>query len=629
MKNLKHIKLFEGFYSLLEAFDATHLNKVFNYIKNKDEKKKFSSYVSAIAGQIDVPATAITDKYFEYLPYKDAIKKNLSMDLVDCKATSIQAFGDPNRRGGKGVAGDVCTKGKLKKSYGAAGRTREYDCPICNGTGKVNPAGQLKYLKFWLNSEGKFIGVTAVDGVYHANSKDVSQFKQIDITDEIKEVINTYQNRNEGPFGPTVKADLEAIESKYELVSGKTKIAMEGLTNYRWRDPHGITIGTYWKDRDGKVYVACGNSTLDYKAQRPVGVKWKEFGSYISQIPYIFNAVQSNMNRGTIKILTDVEEKEDYLYNVGVNFNFGNGRTVSSGFSLQDSLSKSFLSDAEFAIVFDFKQFEDDMISAETKNLSTIKDERTELKSGIIGGKLGISNTDIKNANIERYTKAISDVDITKGFDKLVKKLPRFFGGRYVLFYLMEERNFVGYRNNVANLLKFMSAEDDEQKKYYSDRVSERIRDVFKSNTEYSDKLDTRFKGYLDYLNDKLSVANEDQIILFQSQIDIFNKAKELSNKISEKISNMEVETVEDFEIIYSKVSGIVNALKADRTGLYDGSFGIRHISYLWNYTEARRTSEQFLYSWNSSYGKDSDFDKKLQECLSKLDYMIRLVNRM
>ena len=96
MKNLKHIKLFESFYSLLEAFDASHLNMVFNYIKSKDEKKKFSSYVNAIAGHIDVPSTAITDKYFQYLPYKDAIKKNLSMDLVDCKATSIAAFGNPN-----------------------------------------------------------------------------------------------------------------------------------------------------------------------------------------------------------------------------------------------------------------------------------------------------------------------------------------------------------------------------------------------------------------------------------------------------------------------------------------------------------------------------------------------------
>jgi hypothetical protein len=90
----------------------------------------------------------------------------------------------------------------------------------------------------------------------------------------------------------------------------------------------------------------------------------------------------------------------------------------------------------------------------------------------------------------------------------------------------------------------------------------------------------------------------------------------------------MEVETVEDFEIIYSKVSGIANALKADRTRLYD-SFGIKHIEYIWNYNDTRRTSEQFLYSWNSSYGKDFDFDKKLQECLSKLDYMIRLVDRI
>lgn len=623
MKNLKHIKLFEGFYSLLEAFDASHLNKVFNYIKSKEDKSNFSKYVKAIAGKIDVPATAITDKYFQYLPYKDAIKKNLSMDLVDCKATSIGAFGDPTRRGGKGVAGDVCTKGKLKKSYGAVGRTREYDCPVCNGTGKVNPAGQLKYLKFWLNSEGKFIGVTAVDGVYHANSKDVSQFKQIDITDEIKEVLNT-QDRNEA----TVKAGLEAIESKYELVSGKTKIAMEGLTNYRWRDPYGITIGTYWKDRDGKVYVACGNSSLDYKAQRPVGVKWKEFGSYITQIPYIFNSVHSNMDRGTIKILTDVEEKEDYLYNVGVNFNFGNGTTVGSGFSLQDSLSKSFLSDAEFAIVFDFKQFEDDMISAETKNLSKIKGERTERKTGIIGGKIGTSNMDIRNANIERYTKAISDVDITNGFDKLVKKLPRFFGGRQVLFYLMEEKNFIGYRNTVANLLKFMSAENDEQKKYYSDRVSERIRDVFRSNKDFTDKLDTRFESYLNYLNTKLNEVEEEKKVLYQYQIDIFNKLKELSNKIWEKISNMEVETIEDFEIIYSKITGISNALKAERTGLYD-NYGIGHIKYLWNYSEGRRTSDQFLSNWNSYYGKDDDFDKKIQECLNKIDYMIRLVNRI
>ena len=622
MKNLKHIKLFESFYSILEAFDSTHLNKVFNYIKSKDDKKKFSSYVSAIAGHIDVPATAITDKYFEYLPYKDAIKKNLSMDLVDCKATSIVAFGNPNHRGGKGVAGDVCTGGKLKKSYGAVGRTREYDCPLCNGTGKVNPAGKLKYLKFWLNSEGKFIGVTAVDGVYHANRKDVNQFKQIDITDEIKAAL-TRDERTE----ITVKADLEAIESKYELVSGKTKIAMEGLTNYRWRDPHGITIGTYWKDRDGKVYVASGNSFLDHKPQRPVGVKWKEFGSYIVQLPYIFSVVQANMDRGTIKILTDVEEKEDYLYNVGVQFTYP--KSGGGSFNLQDSLSKNFLSDAEFAIVFDFKQFEDDMTSAETKNLSTIKDERTEMKSGIIGGKIGTSNIDIKNANIERYTKAISDVDITKGFDKLVKKLPRFFGGRYTLYYLMEDKNFVAYRNNVANLLEFMSAENDERKKYYSNKVSERIRDVFIINKEYSDRLDTRFKGYLDYLNDRLNDVDEDRKILYQGQIDIFNKTKELSNKIWEKISNMEVETVEDFEIIYSKVSGISNALKGDRTGLYNTSFGIRHISYLWNYTEARRTSENFLYSWNSSYGKDTDFEKHLQECLSKLDYMIRLVNRM
>ncbi len=627
MRNLKHIKLFESF-SLLEAYASTSLNKVFNYIKNKNDKEKFSNYVRAIAGQIDVPATAITDEYFEYLPYKDAIKKNVSMDLVDCKATSIQAFGDPSRRGGKGVPGDICTKGKLKKAYGAIGRTREYDCPICNGTGKVSPSGQLKYLKFWLNSAGQFIGVTAVDGLYHANSKDVNQFKQIDITGEVLAALNR-ENRND----ITVKADLEAIERKYELVSGKTKLATQGLTNYRWSDPVGVTIGTYWKDRDGKVYIASGNSRLDDKRQRPVGVKWKEYGSYLAQLPYIFNAVNANLTRGSIKILTDIEEKDDVLYNVGVNFTFP--KSGGGSFSLQDSLSKTFLSEAEFAIIFDFQKFENDMKSAGTKNLSTIKDERTERKTGIIGGKLGISDKDIKNANLERYIKAISDVDITTGFDRLVKKLPRFFGGRLSFFYIYGEKNFISYRNTILNLLQFMRVESDDEKKEISNKISDRIKDTFNSNKMYSDKIDRRLNAYKDTLVDRsVTLENDNEKLFYKSQLDILNKVMQLSTKISNKISQMEVECIEDFEIIYTKINGIYNALKSDRTGLFKGSGGLQYISYLIDYDDVGRT----VRSFESYYGRptptptdlgSTNFNKYVEDTLNKLDYMIRLVERI
>ena len=618
MNNLKHLKLFESF-SLLEAFTSTSLNKVFNYIKSKESKEKFSNYVRAISGQIDVPSTAITDKYFEYLPYKDAIKKNVSMDLVDCKATSIGAFGDPNNRG-KGVAGDVCTGGKLKKVYGASDRTRDYDCPVCNGSGKVNPSGQLKYLKFWLNSKGEFIGVTAVDGLYHANAKDVSHFKQIDITDEIKAALNR-DNRNDA----TVKADLEAIEKKYELVSGKTKIAMEGLTNYRWRDPNGITIGTYWKDRDGKVYVACGNHNLDYKSQRPVGVKWKEFGSYIAQLPHIFNAAPINIQRGSVKVLTDIEEKDDILYNVSVKFTYP--KNGGGSFYLEDSLSKTFLSDAEFAIVFDFKQFKEDMVSAETKNLSTIKDERTERKTGVIGGKIGISDKDIKKANIDRYTDIISNVDITQGFDKLVKKLPRFFGGRYVLYYMMEEKNFTAYRNTISNLLDFMTSENDENKKSLSDKISIRIKDIFNSNKEYSTKLDNRFKDYVNYLNN--NEVSDEKKKLYRAQLELLNKMNQLSNKIWEKISKMNVECIEDFEIIYSKINGIYNAISGDRNGLLNNYNSVKYIKQISNYSDPRRTSDTFLTNFSSYYDVCDDFDEKIQTILGKIDYIMRVIDRM
>ena len=620
MKNLKHIKLFESFF-LLESFASTSLNKVFNYIKTKESKEKFSNYVRAISGQIDVPSTAITDKYFEYLPYKDAIKKNVSMDLVDCKATSIGAFGNPNNRG-KGVAGDVCTGGKLKKAYGTSGRTRDYDCPVCNGSGKVSPSGQLKYLKFWLNSKGEFIGVTAVDGLYHANSKDVSQFKQIDITDEIKSVLN-----RDGRNDASIKDDLEVIEKKYELVSGKTKLGVENITNYRWRDPRGTTIGTYWKDRDGKVYIASSNHILDYKQQRPVGVKWKEFGSYIGQLPYIFNAAPINIQRGSVKILTDIEEKDDVLYNVGVQFTYP--RTGGGGFYLEDSLSKNFLSDAEFAIVFDFQQFEKDMVSAGTKNLSTIKDERTERKTGVVGGKIGISDKDIKKANIDRYTDAISNVDITQGFDKLVKKLPRFFGGRYVLYYMMEEKNFTAYRNTISNLLDFMTSENDEDKKSLSDKISNRIKDVFNINKDYSDRLDNRFRDYVNYLNNKINEVSDEKKKLYRAQLELLNKMNQLSNKIWEKISKMNVECIEDFEIIYSKINGMYNAISSDRNSLFNNYNSIRYIKQAFNYSDPRRPSDSFLSIFSSVYEIPDDFDEKVQIVLGKIDYIMRVIDRM
>ena len=400
---------------------------------------------------------------------------------------------------------------------------------------------------------------------------------------------------------------------------------MEGLTNYRWRDPNGITIGTYWKDRDGKVYIASSNHILDYKQQRPVGVKWKEFGSYIAQLPYIFNAATINIQRGSVKILTDIEEKDDVLYNVSVKFTYP--KNGGGSFYLEDSLSKTFLSDAEFAIVFDFKQFKEDMVSAETKNLSTIKDERTERKTGVIGGKIGISDKDIKKANIDRYTDIISNVDITQGFDKLVKKLPRFFGGRYVLYYMMEEKNFTAYRNTISNLLDFMTSENDENKKSLSDKISIRIKDIFNSNKEYSTKLDNRFKDYVNYLNN--NEVSDEKKKLYRAQLELLNKMNQLSNKIWEKISKMNVECIEDFEIIYSKINGIYNAISGDRNGLLNNYNSVKYIKQISNYSDPRRISDTFLTNFSSYYDVCDDFDEKIQTILGKIDYIMRVIDRM
>jgi len=598
MKNLKYIKLYKAFESLLtEAFGADHLNKVFNYLKDSSSKKRFKNDIISVASHIDAPVTLISDEYFQYLPYKKAIKSNVSLEKIDCKSCE--------------------GTGSIKRAWGRGFRTLK--CDKCDGGGKVNPSGKLKYLKFWLNSKGEYIGTTAVDGNYHANKNDVAQFKKIDITSELIELARTIENR-----GSRERIDmnlLKTIMDKYEIKNG-TKLFFENWKTQNYNNSRNI-IGSFFKSRnrnssEERLYLA--NNTNDYYDYKPSSPKWRDFGNRIIQLTGVWDGLKSllNFNSGArAYILTDIEEREDILYNVGVNFN-------RNGFSLNDSFSKNFLNDAEFSIVFDFEKWEKDLVAKGFKPLSQQREERKDAKTGIIGGKLGTSDDEIKKANIDRYLKTLSDVDLFSGFGKLFSKNYRFFGERLSLNYIKNERNFTSFRNNISNLKSFLKADTDEGRKHYSEKISERIREVLKSNDDHNKRINNNIKDVYERIS---NYDNSEQFLEVATLI--FDKISETSIKISNKIKSFNNECVEDYEVAYSKIVSINNLLN-NRLDLDSD------ISYIIYYIDRNPSNtidylKRYLFgsSYVSNYEVTDSIRQKINEDFSKLDYLVRFTDRL
>ena len=602
MKNLKYIKLFEAFGSLLEAFGAEHLNKVFNYLKDDSSKSKFKNDLMSISSHIDAPVTLISDEYFQYLPYQKAIKSNVSLEQVDCPS---------------------CTgTGEIKRAWGRGFRTLK--CEKCEGTGKVSPAGQLKYFKFWLNSSGKYIGTTAVDGNYHPNKNDVAQFKKIDITDEFLELTRTIDSRG---YRESMNMELLNTIMTNHKIENSTKIYLENWKTQNYNNARNI-IGSFFKSRnrnDGSVErLYFVNNQIDTYDYRPSSTRWRNFGTKTIQLTGVWDGLKTllSYNSGSrIYILTDIEEREDILYNVAVNFN------GSGGFSLKDSFNKSFLDEAEFAIVFDFQKWEQDLVDKGYKPLSQQREERAEAKSGVIGGKLGASDEEIKKANIERYLKTLSDVDLFSGFGRLFSKNYRFFGDKWSLHYIRSEENFTSFRNNLSNLKSFLKADNDEQRKHYSDRISDRIRETLISNEKLNRTIENNINSVYERFSQIDEIENKDEVVAVVKSI--FDKVSEVSIKISNKIKTFNNECVEDYEIAYSKIVSIYNLL-INRLELSSELNSIiyymdRNVGNLYDY------SKRFIWrtSYPGSYEITDDIRQKMNEEFSKLDYLVRFVERL
>jgi hypothetical protein len=442
----------------------------------------------------------------------------------------------------------------------------------------VDPKPKLKYFKFWFNSDGSFIGTTAIDGLYHISKSDVKNFDKKDITEDIRTL------------------SVQELKRKYKLVNGETTMYVENVATRHSGTNRKSCLGKAFIDRDGDFYVV--NSSVDTHSM-PTGRKYRDYGNYAVDV---MRSAQDGRNDADssfrIYLTSETELKEDIFWNVPVSF-------YGDGWNTKDSMSKDFLKEAHFAIVFDYDSFAYN--GTDWNPVSITKGDRSDARKGATAL---MSNDDIKSANIDRYVKTLANVDLGEGLTRLVNKIPKIFGGDFALYYIYGEKNFSKFKNMLNDVYSFMGAEDDETRSYYNNKIRDRVLDTFSGCDELNSKIAKRLELA------KADIAERDALV---DVIKVINKLEEVSKRINQKLLKGKIETVEDMEIMLMKAEGIRAALKSDR---FEIDYYIKnYLDYL-PYTGWRGDSAALDSIKSLSI---NDIPKNLR----KLDQLMSLIDRL
>lgn len=540
MKNLKYIQIFE-------AFESKILSKTLGYIETND-RNTFMDRLKRLCKSIDFPLSKMSDEYFEYLPFKSALARAAMTGDEPCEATSKSEFPQ------YAVDGEKCTNGKIKRTWGA--RTRDVVCPVCGGSGVKPKKSEVKLVKFWFTSEGKYVANTLVDGMIRvgrgSGRSDKFSTKLSDYT--IGKAVNDISTLSGGEMAVMTIEGSEVIAYIYKY--GSRYYAIQNVKS-------GSTPGDSAWQRQGRYSWALGR------------------GEY------------ENMRLLTPKVKTKEEEEVDpYTWNTGLEFTYGGIRANTSA-DVQSQIK-----DAHFAIVFDFGKLR-------KSEFETTQDTKAGREIAKKGSKLDPSQSDeeIKKRNIERYVNLLSQkLDISADIANCNRLISRSLGHKSAL-YIVYGTNIYSYLGSIIDYyIKFMSTDEDRYKKSYADEISDKTNDLFKNGMRRADIASDAIKN----IKSRLKSNNKDE-----KYLQILDLTQKLSDVIYDNLKNYQINDIEDLEVVAQKISSIRNVLKSDRYGLS------RYFGNVVEYVSAGREDRAYSHLTDNYYTNVDDILEKLPRIIT------------
>lgn len=534
MKNLKHIKLFE-------AFDARTLNATLKHVKLSGDRKKFLDALNVVCKRFDIPESKLSDDLFTYLPFNRALRYNNVVEEEQiCDAR------------GEFIVGEKCDNGKVRRPWGRGFRV--VDCGTCKGTGIKPKTSNLSMLKFWFDSDGKFIATTAVDGVYRETSAvNTAAFSpNIDDYDIIKRIPKT-QIKNALDTGDIIAVDF--LERRW---NGETYTIETQVVAYVYKEVrHGQTKLFAIQNRRGRYPGPWNN---DYRTI--ANASW-------TLIPSKCN----NINLLTPKANTGLDP---YGYNTSFDL---------SSFRIRPMQINSTVKDANFAIVLDFSKLE----NFDVKKKTEIVINRGEMR---LGATALLSNVDIKNANIKRYFNKIAETfKVTGDLDDIVKfnrMASRLISRNGVYFLNASASDTI--TSGLANIATYMfkiikkikSAEREDAKLIEQGDVPSAVESLKSDedfisnidflNNKYTYTLDWSLKSIehtnklLKSLRSKIETDSSDE--WREKDLKVLANIDRLSLEMYKYIASIKVETLDDVEFLIQEIYSIRTLLRSERTSL-------------------------------------------------------------
>ena len=550
---MKYIKLYE-------AFESEKLSKTLGFIKDESDRDSFLSEIKNICNQIDYPYSKLSDDNFQYLPYKAALNANTIVTDTPCEGTSKKAFPE------FGIEGEVCHGGKIVRMWGT--RRREVVCPICNGTGVKKTKSEIKLIKFWFSSEGKYVETTAVDG----------QIRRGSSRSKLSGGSSYAGSLNLSDYNEVKTIELDDIKDG-DVIS--VKIIIQQTVCYMMID-------------SGRKY-AIQDSHRGSKPDNIPEIEWKRFGTK--------SWVLANRGdySGFIKLLEPKVKKEEVIetepdpitWNVVADVN-------RYGFSLSNRSVEDAIKDAHFAIVMDFGKIKTSVF----KTKSLIKTEREESREG---ASALMTDDQIRKENLKRYIDKISkSVDLSNGFSDITKILPRIFGGRLALVYTFRARNFDDFNYIIDDIFKFMKSTTDSDKLRWANEATGTLNEVYKSNITNN----KRYNNHLEFTRKEIERNNKSEYGK------LLDKLMELSSKINTSILQKPVESLEDLELAYRKMKTLRDILRSDR-------YLIRRLDYFFERFTSDSTDRTYRYL--VEYVDESDIDRYIND----IDSLIKIVEKL
>lgn len=539
MKTLKHIQIFE-------AFESKILSKTLGYI-NTSDKSSFMDRIKRLCKTIDFPLSKMSDEYFEYLPFKSALSRAAMTGDEPCEATSKSEFPEFV------VAGENCTNGKIRRQWGA--RTRDVVCPVCGGSGVKPKKSEVKLVKFWFTSEGKWVSTTLVDGITRAGRNKPGG-----------KLSTNYSDYTVGP----------SITNLNNLVGGEIVSVVVGGDQ---------VIAYIYKERN-RCYAI-----QDIKSgSSPSESGWRKFGRYSWSLG---TGEYSNLKLLTPKVkVEDKEEVDPYTWNTGVDFSYSGIRPTAST-DVQNQIK-----DAHFGIVFDYGKLR----KSEFEKVQDIEASREIAKKG---SKLDPNQSDeeVKKKNIERYVNLLSQkLDISDDIANCNRLITRSIGHKSALYIVYGSNIYSNLGTVIDYYIKFMSADDDKSKKNYAEEISDKTNDMFKAGMRKANQCDEIIKN----IKARLKSSNKDE-----KYFQVLDMTQKLSDAIYDNIKNFQINDIEDLEVVTQKISSIRNILKSDRYGLS------RYFSYVVENITSGREDRTYSYITDNYYTDVDEILQKLPRVIA------------